>query len=173
MQLMEAEEYDAAEEIFTKLEKYEDSPEQIKKIHYIRAEAARINGDYETALAEYALAGEDYEDVKRKVRDVSYTYGVQLLNRGRVVDSYEVLYPIRTYYVSKSAGVDPATGKQLWLDKNDNVTSVFSEDDAVFTGKQRYAPYAAGLQLDFAWKDLSVSANFSGIFGKWTISNTR
>ena len=98
VKLMEAEEYDAAEGIFTKLEKYEDSPEQIKKIHYIRAEAARVNGDYETALAEYALAGEDYEDVKRKVRDVSYTYGVQLLNRGRVVDSYEVLYPIRTYY---------------------------------------------------------------------------
>ena len=86
---------------------------------------------------------------------------------------YQVGKPLGEFYYTRWIGVDPATGKQLWLDKDDNVTSVFSEDDAVFTGKQRYAPVAAGLQLDFAWKDLSVSANFSGVFGKWTISNTR
>ncbi len=86
---------------------------------------------------------------------------------------YQVGKPLGEFYYTRWVGVDPATGKQLWLDKDDNVTSVFSEDDAVFTGKQRYAPVAAGLQLDFAWRDLSVSASFSGVFGKWTISNTR
>ena len=86
---------------------------------------------------------------------------------------YQVGKPLGEFYYTRWVGVDPATGKQLWLDKDDNVTSVFSEDDAVFTGKQRYAPYAAGLQLDFAWKDLSVSASFSGVFDKWTIANTR
>ena len=86
---------------------------------------------------------------------------------------YQVGKALGDFYYTRWAGVDPATGKQLWLDKDGNVTSVYSEDDAVFTGKQRYAPVAAGLQLDFAWKGLSVSANFSGVFGKWTISNTR
>ena len=86
---------------------------------------------------------------------------------------YQVGKPLGEFYYNRWVGVDPATGKQLWLDKDGNITNVFSEDDATFTGKQRYAPVAAGLQLDFAWKDLSVSANFSGIFGKWTISNTR
>ncbi len=86
---------------------------------------------------------------------------------------YQVGKPVGEFYYTRWAGVDPATGKQLWLDKDGNLTDVYSEDDAVFTGKQRYAPYAAGLQLDFAWKGLSVSAAFSGVFGKWTISNTR
>lgn len=86
---------------------------------------------------------------------------------------YQVGKALGDFYYTRWAGVDPATGKQLWLDKEGNVTGVYSEDDAVFTGKQRYAPYAAGLQLDFAWKGLSVSAAFSGVFGKWTISNTR
>ena len=86
---------------------------------------------------------------------------------------YNVGYPYGEFFYTRWAGVDPANGKQLWLTKEGELTSVFSEDDAVFTGKQRYAPYAAGLQLDFAWKNLSVNANFSGVFGKWTLSNTR
>jgi len=86
---------------------------------------------------------------------------------------YQVGKSIGDFYYVRWAGVDPATGKQVWLDKDGNLTGNYSEDDAVFTGKQRYAPYAAGLQFDFAWKGLSVNANFSGVFGKWTISNTR
>ena len=86
---------------------------------------------------------------------------------------YNVGYPYGEFFYTRWAGVDPANGKQLWLTKEGELTSVFSDDDAVFTGKQRYAPYAAGLQLDFAWKNLSVNANFSGVFGKWTLSNTR
>jgi len=86
---------------------------------------------------------------------------------------YNVGYPYGEFFYVRWAGVDPANGKQLWYTKDGELTSTFSEDDAVFTGKQRYAPYAAGLQLDFAWKGLSVNAAFSGVFGKWTLSNTR
>lgn len=86
---------------------------------------------------------------------------------------YQVGKALGDFYYVRFAGVDPATGKQLWLDKNDKLTTQFSQDDAVFTGKQRYAPFAAGLQLDFAWKGIAVNANFSGIFGKWVINNQR
>ena len=97
VKLLEAKEYDAATEIFTKLGTYEDSAVQIQKIHYLKAEEAAAAGEYETALAEYEAAG-DYKDVTKKVRDLTYTYGVELLNQGKVVDSYEVLYTIRNYY---------------------------------------------------------------------------
>ncbi|MEG2471450.1 MAG: TonB-dependent receptor, partial [Bacteroidales bacterium] len=86
---------------------------------------------------------------------------------------YQVGKALGDFYYVRYAGVDPATGKQLWLDKDDNVTTEYSEDNSVFTGKQRYAPYAAGLQIDFSWKGLSASASLSGVFGKWTLNNTR
>lgn len=86
---------------------------------------------------------------------------------------YNVGYPYGEFFYVRWAGVDPANGKQIWYTKDGKLTNTFSEDDAVFTGKQRYAPFSAGLQLDFAWKGLSVNANFSGVFGKWTLSNTR
>lgn len=97
VKLLENKEYDTAMEIFTKLGEYEDCAAQIQKIHYLKAEDASAAGDYAMALTEYEAAG-DYMDVKTKIRDVSYTYGVQLLNQGHVVDSYNVLYPIRTYF---------------------------------------------------------------------------
>ncbi len=86
---------------------------------------------------------------------------------------YEVGKTLGEYYYVRWVGVDPATGKQVWLDKDGNQTFEYSDDDAVFTGKQRYAPIAAGLQLNFSWKNLSLNADFTGVFGKWVINNNR
>jgi hypothetical protein len=41
------------------------------------------------------------------------------------------------------------------------------------TGKSMYAPWSAGLQLNFSWKNLSLNAMFSGVFGKWLLNNQR
>ena len=118
VKLLEAKEYDAAMEIFTKLGDYEDCAAQIQDIHYLKAEDAYAAGDYETALAEYNEAGEEYKDVKTKIRDVTYTYGVQLLNQGHVVDSYEMLYPIRTYFPAYELLVTNSSYYRYVYDKN-------------------------------------------------------
>lgn len=98
VQLVLAQDYDTALEVFMKLGEYEDSVEWVQEVHYLKGLAATNAGDLATALSEYELTGMDYKDTKTKFRDVSYAYGVQLLNKGQVVDSYEVLYPIRTYF---------------------------------------------------------------------------
>ncbi len=76
------------------------------------------------------------------------------------------------WYV-KSAGVDPANGRPLWYDKDGNVTDTYPEDDRVHLGQSRYAPWSAGLSIDFSWKQLTFQAQFSGMFEKYMINNDR
>ncbi|HIZ85145.1 MAG TPA: SusC/RagA family TonB-linked outer membrane protein [Candidatus Coprenecus stercoravium] len=77
------------------------------------------------------------------------------------------------YYLVRSAGVDPRDGMQMWYDKNGNKTKVFSQDDMVMTGKQRYAPWAGGLQLNFQYKGLYIGADFTWVANNYLINNDR
>ena len=75
------------------------------------------------------------------------------------------------YYV-KNAGVDPQTGAPLYYDKDGNVTKVYNEDrDAVFLGKNRYAPWTGGFGTNFTWKGLSLIADFAWQAGKYMLVN--
>lgn len=87
--------------------------------------------------------------------------------------SYQTGYPYGEFFYVRSAGIDPRDGMQMWYDKDGNITKNFSEDDAVMTGKQRFAPFAGGVQLNFQYKGLYVGADFSWVAGKWTINNDR
>ncbi len=75
------------------------------------------------------------------------------------------------YYMVRYVGVDPADGKQMWLDKNDNVTKVFPSDAQVGTGKSINAPWTGGFGLNARWKGLSASANFVWQSGKYMLNN--
>lgn len=86
---------------------------------------------------------------------------------GRTGIKYEVGKPYGEFYYVKYAGVDPATGKQLWYDKDGNITDEYSESDAQFLGKQRFAPWSGGLNINFGWKNITLNATFSGVFGKY------
>lgn len=86
---------------------------------------------------------------------------------------YKVGKPYGEFYWPRSAGVDPRDGMQMWYDTEGNKTKNFSDDYAVFTGKQRYAPLAGGFNLTFAWKGLSLGAQFSWVGKKYTINNDR
>ena len=77
------------------------------------------------------------------------------------------------YYFVRSAGVDPRDGMQMWYDKNGNKTKVYSEENQVMTGKQRYAPWAGGIQLNFQWKGLYVGADFTWVAGNWILNNDK
>lgn len=81
--------------------------------------------------------------------------------------------PYGEFFYVRSAGVDPRDGMQMWYDLDGNKTKTFSSDYAVFTGKQRYAPWAGGFNFNFGWNGLSVGAQFSWVAGKWTVNNDR
>lgn len=76
------------------------------------------------------------------------------------------------YSVRNAAGVDPRTGEPQWLDKDGNITKIYNEErDAVFTGKNRYAPWIGGFGTNFTWKGFSVIADFAWAADKWMMQN--
>ena len=85
----------------------------------------------------------------------------------------EVGYPYGEYYYVRSAGVDPRDGMQMWYDKDGNITKTYSEENAVMTGKQWFAPWSGGIQLNFQYKGLYVGADFTWVAGKYMWNNDR
>ena len=77
------------------------------------------------------------------------------------------------YFYTRWAGVDPRDGYNMWYDKNGNLTKNYSDDDAVFTGKQRYAPWSGGFGSTLRWKGITVSADFSFMLGQYMLNNER
>lgn len=79
---------------------------------------------------------------------------------------YQVGKAYGEFFVVKFAGVDPANGKSLWYDADGNITGTYSESNAVFIGKNRFAPWSGGATLDLSWRNISLNAAFAGVFGK-------
>ena len=82
-------------------------------------------------------------------------------------------HPFGQFYLVRYVGVDPADGKQVWLDKNDNPTKQFPSDAYVQTGKSQYAPWNGGFGATVRWKGLSATCNFMFQSGKYGINNAR
>ena len=86
---------------------------------------------------------------------------------GRSGIKYQVGKPYGEFFYPRFAGVDPANGKSMWYDKEGNITPTLSQTNAVFLGKQRFAPWSGGLNINASWRGLSLSASFAGVFGKY------
>ena len=71
------------------------------------------------------------------------------------------------FFLVDFAGVDPANGKSLWRNADGTLTSTYSESNAVFLGKNRFAPWSGGASIDASWKGFSFNATFSGVLGKY------
>lgn len=106
-------------------------------------------------------------------RIVSLFNGVDAYTLSNTGLRMEVGHPWGEYYYVRSAGVDPRDGMQMWYDKDGNKTKVYSEEDMVMLGKQRYAPWAGGLQLNFQYKGLYIGADFSWVAGNWILNNDK
>ena len=78
------------------------------------------------------------------------------------------------FFLVKRAGVDPRDGSQLWYDADGNLTKTFNEEEnAQFTGKNRFAPWSGGFGTNYSWKGLSISADFTWALGKYAMNNDR
>lgn len=76
------------------------------------------------------------------------------------------------FYQVRFAGVDPMTGAPLYYDKDGNKTKKFNEKrDAVFLGKNRYAPWTGGFGTNFRYKNVSLIADFAWVAGKYMMIN--
>ena len=86
---------------------------------------------------------------------------------GRSGIKYQVGKPYGEFFYPRFAGVDPANGKSMWYDTEGNIVSTQSASNSVFLGKQRFAPWSGGLNINASWRGLSLNATFSGVFGKY------
>ncbi len=66
-----------------------------------------------------------------------------------------------TFYLVRSAGVDPATGDELWYDADGNITNVWSGDDAVaLEGKTAQPKYQGNFGTGIRFKGVTLNASF-------------
>jgi len=87
---------------------------------------------------------------------------------------YEVGHSAGELYTVRYAGVDPRDGRQMWYDKDGNLTKEYNEErDAVLLGKSMYAPWSGGFGTDVRWKGLSLKVDFNWAAKKYSINNDR
>lgn len=85
---------------------------------------------------------------------------------------YKIGHDCGELYQVRYAGVDPRDGKQMWYDKNGNLTKTYNEEeDAVLIGKSRFAPYTGGFGTELHWKGFALNADFNWVQGKYMINN--
>lgn len=88
--------------------------------------------------------------------------------------SYQVGKPVQ-FYLPVYAGVDPQDGAPMWYvpGTKDEKTKNFSSALQQPTDKKRYAPHHGGFGVDISWKNWSLTADFSGMAGKYIVNNDR
>lgn len=86
---------------------------------------------------------------------------------------YQVGHNATEYYNVMWAGVDPRDGSAMYYDLDMNKTKNYSSDYMQFTGKKQDADWSGGFGTSFAWKGLTVMADFSWIGERYILNNDR
>ncbi|MEO9870682.1 SusC/RagA family TonB-linked outer membrane protein [Ekhidna sp.] len=68
------------------------------------------------------------------------------------------------WYMPRWAGVDPATGKPLWFDENDNITDSYGNANFAIVGQQ-LPDFFGSFSNTFSYKGISLTANFYYSYG--------
>lgn len=87
---------------------------------------------------------------------------------------YKVGHMADAFMYVPYAGVDPRDGRQMWIDKDGNLTKVYNqEQDARIVDKSMHAPWAGGFGTDLRWKGLSLKVDFTWAAQKYMLNNDR
>jgi TonB-linked SusC/RagA family outer membrane protein len=81
---------------------------------------------------------------------------------GRLI--YKVGESLYNYYIREYAGVNPANGEALWVDKNGRLTNDYASAPKKIMGSPE-PKLTGGFSSDLRWKDWSFSANFEFKYG--------
>lgn len=138
-----------------------------------------VNRGAELSLSGTVVAAKDFMWTMNA--NVSYNYNkiVELYNG---VQEYEMAstsmklvvgHDSGEFYLNRFAGVNPANGDALWYTKDGQITNEMRDEDKVLVGKSKDAPWVGGFGTTFAWKGLSLSAQFSWVADRWMINNDR
>ena len=79
--------------------------------------------------------------------------------------------PTNAIYAVRSLGIDPSTGKELYLTKDGEITETWKSSDRVFLGT--YDPkYRGNISSLFQWGGLSLNLSFGYHFGGYQYNST-
>ncbi|MBZ9651913.1 SusC/RagA family TonB-linked outer membrane protein [Psychroflexus montanilacus] len=73
----------------------------------------------------------------------------------------QVGQPLRSFFLTRWAGVNPANGNPLYLDIDGNLTEQFSDNDRVFSDKQADPLYTGGFGTSAKYKGFDFNLLFS------------
>ena len=131
--------------------------------------------------------GIDYNIINRK----DFTWNINTVasyNKNKITELYKGLdeyilgntgmllkvgEPIGEFYQVRYAGVNPANGDVLWLDKSGSLVNKFDENDRVLIGKNYNAPWEGSFGTSASWKGLSISAQFNWVADRYMMNNDR
>ncbi|MEG0993669.1 MAG: TonB-dependent receptor [Bacteroidales bacterium] len=94
----------------------------------------------------------------------------ELANTGMLL---KVGHSYGEFFVVRYAGVNPANGDGLWLDKNDNVVNEYNENDRVLVGKSYNSPWQGGFGTTLSYKGITLGAQFSWVADRYMMNNDR
>lgn len=72
--------------------------------------------------------------------------------------------PQNAIYAVRSLGIDPSTGKEIYLDRDGNITDTWKAKDKVYCGSAD-PKYRGILNTMFQWGDFTVNASFGYYWG--------
>jgi hypothetical protein len=106
-------------------------------------------------------------------RIVSLYNGVTEYEMANTNTKLAVGLSVGEFFINRYAGVNPANGDALWLDKDGNITNELRDEDKVFMGKSYIAPWQGGFGTALSWNGLSFSAQFAWVANRWMLNNDR
>lgn len=135
---------------------------------------------------ELQMSANIIEDTRREIYwDVTFNVSY---NKNKITELYNGLdeyelsststklvvgHSVGEFYINRFAGVNPATGDALWLTKEGEVTTEFTEGDKVMIGKSYIAPWQGGFGTTLRWRGLALSAQFAWVADRWMFNNDR
>lgn len=77
-------------------------------------------------------------------------------------------------YVVRSLGIDPATGEEMFLDRNGKITNVWNKADRVYAGTDATygSPYRGNASTTVQWKNLTFNMSFGYQWGGKSYNST-
>ena len=79
--------------------------------------------------------------------------------------------PVNALYAVKSLGIDPSSGKEIYVDRNGNVTDSWRPSDKVFCG-QADPKYRGNIGNVIRYKNWTLNFTFSYYWGGYTYNST-
>ena len=160
---------------------YSDNVGEVRNTGFEASLSAYLIRDYEREFS-WMISGQlIYNKNKiRKLSDAIMKQNEDFVSANENFDNYSpahLLYEGRSMYglyVVRSLGIDPATGKEIYLDKNGNPTMTWNSADYVYAGVDATygSPYRGNASTMIRWKDFTLNISFAYQWGGQTYNQT-